>query len=209
VNRVQSKKDFWIFGCKIYFGHLNKVIQYAGGKLDRSGSGVLTGYFERDYGQYDQESEVDWVHGAAFAVRKNLFDKIGHFDPIYYPIYHDEIDLCYRARKSGYKVLYVPAAVAYHFENTSSERISKTAFYRIRNTLIFAFKYYPVLSLFLLPFLHAKSIANGLRTPKYKQMPKVRILSLINSYITATIWILRSLPLIMQDRYLERQQRNR
>jgi GT2 family glycosyltransferase len=200
TTKMVQEEDIGVIGCKIYVGSLNKVIQHAGGTLDPSGSGILIGYLEKDVGQYDEEKNVDWVHGAAFLVRKSVFKDVGMFDPIYYPIYHDEVDLCYRAKKFGYKIRYEPSAEVYHFEDIGSEKTFKTAFFRIRNTLIFACKYTSAIRLPLLPFLHVKIIINGLKSPKYHNMSKLKAIDLIIAYVKAFAWILESLPIIMEDR---------
>ena len=58
--------------------------------------------------------EVDWMYGAALIIRKSAVDEIGLFDEGYFYLYED-IDYCYRARKLGKKVIYVPQAEIIHF----------------------------------------------------------------------------------------------
>jgi GT2 family glycosyltransferase len=74
--------------------------------------------FVKDYTLEDwdhaQLREVDWMYGAAFIVRRTILDRVGLFDEAFFYLYED-IDLCFRVRKSGIKILYDPRAVVTHF----------------------------------------------------------------------------------------------
>lgn len=56
---------------------------------------------------------VGAVSGAAFAIRRTLFDTLGGFDPAFF-MYMEDTDLSLRARLAGYRCLFVPEAVVYH-----------------------------------------------------------------------------------------------
>ncbi len=63
-----------------------------------------------------------WVSGGSSIVKKNLFQKLGGFDPIYHPFYSEDLDLGYRAWKSGYTLLWEPKSqVEHHHESTMSK----------------------------------------------------------------------------------------
>lgn len=55
-----------------------------------------------------------FLSGGAMAFNKQIFNALGQFDLLYYPIYWEDTDLCYRAWKRGWKVLYEPKSVVYH-----------------------------------------------------------------------------------------------
>ncbi len=57
---------------------------------------------------------VDYVNGAVFAIRREVWQQNGRFDDDFYPGYFEESDYCYRARKNGYQVAYVPSVQATH-----------------------------------------------------------------------------------------------
>jgi GT2 family glycosyltransferase len=61
----------------------------------------------------DQPSEVSAVSGAAFALRRELFVKLGGFDETFFT-YMEDSDLSWRARQMGYRCIYTPEAVIYH-----------------------------------------------------------------------------------------------
>jgi GT2 family glycosyltransferase len=145
IDTLDRDERIGVVGSKLLFPD-GITIQHAGGYLlQPSGQGKHRGLMERDYGQYDEEVEAIYVTGAAFAVKRTLFDQIGQFDELFYPAYYEDVDLCFRARIAGYKVIYQPKAVAIHHESTSLGQQS-TAFYNSYhlNRLRFALKHLPI-----------------------------------------------------------------
>jgi GT2 family glycosyltransferase len=77
--------------------------------------------------------EVFGVCGAAFLIRRSLFEALGGFDERFFMIYED-VDLSFRARLRGARVLYAPAATVEHAGSASIGRVSPNAvFYGQRN----------------------------------------------------------------------------
>ena len=66
--------------------------------------------------------EVDWVSGACLMARRSLFDAIGLLDEGYF-MYIEDVDLCQRAHRAGYKVVYYPEASVVHHIGGSSRSI--------------------------------------------------------------------------------------
>lgn len=62
---------------------------------------------------------TDWVMGTGFLVRKSVFDSIGGMDEDYF-LYMEDVDLCARVWKSGYRVVCVPGATLVHDHQRSS-----------------------------------------------------------------------------------------
>ena len=62
---------------------------------------------------FAQPCEVTAVSGAAFAMRRDLFERLGGFDDTFF-LYVEDTDLSWRARLAGYRCLYVPSSVVYH-----------------------------------------------------------------------------------------------
>ena len=73
-------------------------------------------FSQRHYSGYDTLRSVDWVTGAFLWVRRELFTAIGGWDSDI-PMYYEDTDLCYRAQKAGYKILYVPQPIVFHFHS--------------------------------------------------------------------------------------------
>lgn len=127
---------------KILAYHDKAKFEYAGaagGWLDNLGypfcRGRIFSVTETDKGQYDDLQEVFWATGAAFLVRSNLFRQLGGFDGDYFA-HSEEIDLCWRIKRAGYKVMARPRSVVYHVGGgTLSYNTPRKAFLNFRNSL--------------------------------------------------------------------------
>ncbi|HZT65596.1 MAG TPA: glycosyltransferase family 2 protein [Acidimicrobiales bacterium] len=68
-----------------------------------------------------QPAEVDWVSGACFLARRVALDELGGFDESYF-MYSEDVDLCWRAWKAGWRIAYEPAATVVHVQGVSADR---------------------------------------------------------------------------------------
>jgi GT2 family glycosyltransferase len=68
--------------------------------------------------------EVDSVIGACMIVRREAMAQVGPLDEDYF-LFLEETDWCYRMRKAGWKVYYVPQAEVLHFQGKSAEIVKK------------------------------------------------------------------------------------
>lgn len=88
-----------------------------GGSLWYAGGGVnfLTGTVRQSRSPRDagRERAVGFFPGAAFAVGHDAWREVGGFDPAYF-LYNEDVDLCLRLRRRGYRLLFAPAMVAVH-----------------------------------------------------------------------------------------------
>lgn len=65
--------------------------------------------------------EVDWVSGACLMVRKNVIEEIGPLDEKFF-MYWEDVDLCFRIKQKGWKVICDPEAIVIHYEGKSTRR---------------------------------------------------------------------------------------
>ena len=89
----------------------------AGGYLDAFGYPFCRGRIfwtvEEDTGQYDDPVDIFWASGSAFAVRRSLFVQAHLFDSDFFA-HMEEIDICWRLQRMGYRIRSVPSSVVYH-----------------------------------------------------------------------------------------------
>ncbi|MCL5072454.1 MAG: glycosyltransferase family 2 protein, partial [Actinobacteria bacterium] len=138
---VAESQNAGISGPKILFED-RKTIWYAGGIMDMDNVlGSHRGVDEKDDGQYDTIEETEFVTGGAMFVKREVFEKVGIFDDKYF-MYLEDSDLCLRAKKMGYKILYNPKAVVFH-ENAKSAGLGSALqdYFITRNRMYFASKF--------------------------------------------------------------------
>lgn len=89
----------------------------AGGFIDRNGYPFCRGRIfeitETDTHQYDDEREVFWATGCCMMIRSSAFREAGGFDESLFA-HMEEIDLCWRLRRTGWRIGYTSRAVVYH-----------------------------------------------------------------------------------------------
>ena len=94
-----------------------KTIDSKGLFLGRNRKPVERGYGKIDKGQYEEPGYVFGTSGACAFLRKSMLkelkDEHGYFDERF-GMYYEDLDLCWRAQKKGWKTYYNPKAIAYH-----------------------------------------------------------------------------------------------
>ena len=65
--------------------------------------------------------DAEFLVGAVLLVRRQTLDELGGFDPSFF-MFNEEVDLCYRARKAGWRVVFVPDAEFVHLGGASTEQ---------------------------------------------------------------------------------------
>ena len=66
-----------------------------------------------------------WISGGSSIIDIAVFRRLGGFDPIYSPFYSEDVDLGYRAWKSGYQCLYDPQSQVHHYHASTNNRFSR------------------------------------------------------------------------------------
>ncbi len=61
----------------------------------------------------DQPHEVDWISGSCFLIRRKAYEEVGGFDEDYF-MYAEDVDLCWRLGRAGWRVGYEPAGRVVH-----------------------------------------------------------------------------------------------
>lgn len=169
------------------------------GKTILRGRGIgkwRRGFLNHAAGKLDKDYTL-WASGGSSAFRKNTWDKLQGMDQLYDPFYWEDIDLSYRALKSGYRICFVKESVVKHEHDKGTiqttftpTQIKRTAY---RNQFIFVWKNVTdpgiLLShLFWLPYHMIKSAISG-----------------DWAFFIGFYWALLRLPTIMQKRSFANQ----
>jgi hypothetical protein len=203
VEMMQSDPSIAACQPKIKSFHDKSAFEHAGaagGYIDVFGypfcRGRLFSTVEKDTGQYEQVHEVFWASGAALCVRLELFKRFKGFDDMFFA-HMEEIDLCWRWKRAGYKIMYVPEATVYHVGGGSLPKENPGKIYlNFRNNLFMIFKNFEFYELLIkLPFrfflLDFLAMCNALRQKKWGEAGAI---------IRADISFLIALPVMFRKR---------
>jgi len=125
----------------------------SGGYIDNLGypfcRGRIFNEIEEDKGQYNDATEVFWATGACLIVRSSCFDEVGGLDEDFFA-HQEEIDLCWRLKNKGYKIMVQPESVVYHVGGgTLNAGATLKTHLNFRNNLKMLFKNLTLPSLFI------------------------------------------------------------
>ncbi len=149
----EAESDPSIAACQPKLRMLNNpsFFEYngaCGGMLDLCGvpftRGRLFDRTEEDFGQYDRTVDVFWASGAAMFLRLRAVEEVGYLDDLFH-FQMEEIDLSWRLRMRGYRVVSVPSSIVYHLGGATP--VPRTSFLKHRNNLLTLAKNYSLPSL--------------------------------------------------------------
>lgn len=131
------------FNKKSYFEYAGA----AGGFIDKYGypfcRGRILETIEEDKAQYNDTREVFWASGACLFVRAEYYHQMEGFDEDFFA-HMEEIDLCWRLKNYGYKIMYCADSTVYHVGGGTLNKTSpKKTFLNFRNNLILLCKNHP------------------------------------------------------------------
>jgi GT2 family glycosyltransferase len=147
IGWLESNPDYAAVQPKILSWQDRKTFDYAGaggGFLDVLGypycRGRIWDTLEQDHGQYDDTVQVDWASGACLVIRAVDFFSQEGFDAHFFA-HMEEIDLCWRLRRSGKKIGYLGSVTVFHQGGATLDRYSPNKLYlNIRNNLSMLYK---------------------------------------------------------------------
>lgn len=147
-----SSPDIGICTCKMKriteTGNKLNEIDSVGGDIDIYGFPSARGINQPDKGQLDNVCEVFFSFGGAMLIKKSVVETVRGYDPSFFTL-ADDIDLSWRVRLAGYRVMVQPSAVLYHRASATLGRWTraKRRFVSERNTLRTLLKNYSLGSL--------------------------------------------------------------
>ncbi|MDZ7339509.1 MAG: glycosyltransferase family 2 protein [candidate division KSB1 bacterium] len=142
VEEAESDPSIGVVGPKMYFLNPPDMV-FAAGSLVKWAEGTLDhrGIWKResDCGPLYANSpeDVDFIVGCGVLFRREVLEEIGLLDNRYYLNFED-VDICIRAQRAGYRVRYTPHAVLYHkVSATLGQASPQNTYYMTRNGLLF------------------------------------------------------------------------
>ena len=91
-------------------------------------------YRRRGWG-HDTRRDVDQPMASAFALRREALDEVGLFDENF-PLYFNDVDLCYRLRQAGWRIVFEPAAKVAHVHGASTWQVRPRAIFDSHRSLM-------------------------------------------------------------------------
>ncbi|GEM_PF-603590 len=134
LNNDTEPTAHWLDELIFTFEQFDKVglagakLLYPDGKLQEAGGIVWGNGNPWNYGRggnpheprFSYTRQADYLSGAAIMLTSSLWNEIGGFSEEYCPAYFEDTDLAFKVRAAGYKTLFAPLSVVYHFEGVSS-----------------------------------------------------------------------------------------
>lgn len=150
IQHFEEDSDLACCQPKIIDQKENSRFEYAGasgGYIDYMGfpfcRGRIFNELEEDKGQYNDPTPIFWATGACMLVRKDVFWKAGALDDSYFA-HMEEIDLCWRMQRLGYKIMVYPESTVYHVGGGTLQKISpRKTYLNFRNNLTSMIKHLP------------------------------------------------------------------
>jgi len=160
--------------------------------LDRYG-------FAYSYAPQENPWKVFFAEGMAFAIRRDVFEKIGGFDEYYFMEY-DDMDLCWRVRLAGYQVYFDPKSIVYHARGgtvggTYFKRKIRNIVQYVRNHYVTLIKNYELKNL-----IPALFIVSAMQFTKISYFIVKREFKLANATIRGMVEVIKDFRLILEKR---------
>ena len=150
LNYMSENKD--VAACQPKILSYNKRTHFehagaAGGFIDKYGfpfcRGRILGIAEEDNGQYDDICDIFWATGACMVIRSEIFWKVGGLDDDFFA-HMEEIDMCWRIKSRGYRIVCVPESKVYHIGGgTLNVESPYKTYLNFRNNLLMLYKNLP------------------------------------------------------------------
>lgn len=83
----------------------------------------LFGKYNLTYLDENDTYEVDAIVGAFMLIKKDVYEKVKGFDEDYF-MYGEDLDLCFRIKKAGYRIIYFPETSIIHYKGESTKKSS-------------------------------------------------------------------------------------
>ena len=170
----------------------------AGGFIDFFGypfcRGRILSSIEKDMGQYNTDAELFWASGACMLVRASAYFEAGELDRDFFA-HMEEIDLCWRFKRMGYKIMFCSKSLVYHVGGgTLPNNNPRKLYLNYRNNLFLLCKNQPGHELlFILPI---RILMDWLSALSYLTSSVAFFKSVLHAHLS----FLKALPVLVAKR---------
>ncbi len=141
VEALRRYPDAGMAASKILLFERRDTLHSAGDAFGTDGIPINRGVWQKDEGQFDDDTYIFGGCGGAVAYRRAMLEDIGFFDEDYF-MYLEDVDLNWRAQIAGYRAVFAPKAIVYHHLSASGGGVI-ASYYTGRNTIFMLVKNLP------------------------------------------------------------------
>ena len=155
LNNDTVVNKYWLIKLIKVMDEFDKVaavgskILLLNGKIQSTGHVEFPNYYwgdrgfqEEDIHQYDKVEMVKSISNCSALYRKKALIEAGGFDEDFV-MYMEDVDLAFRLRKKGWRILYAPESRVFHKLHGSGQSEAEIKFHSEKNRLLFIVKYFP------------------------------------------------------------------
>jgi GT2 family glycosyltransferase len=153
LDNLKKLSDVGVYSCKLL--NADKTVQASGGHFPTFGNvfawqffiddlpfiGSLIPSFHPQLSSYNRNRQMDWITGAFMIIPKDVYDQVDGFDENIF-MYTEEMELCFRLRKLGYKTVYQISPSIIHLGGASGGSVFALTS-EIKNMIYFWKKHKP------------------------------------------------------------------
>lgn len=190
INLMESNTDISACQPKILDFNNRDNFEYAGasgGFIDFFGypfcRGRIFNTIESDSNQYNDSTEIFWASGACIFIRNSDYWLVNGFDDDFFA-HQEEIDLCWRLKNKGKKIMVVPESKVFHVGGGTLNSTSPFKTYlNFRNNLYMLFKNLPLIWLIIV--IPSRLLLDGIAALSLinKPEPHKHIFSVLKAHI--------------------------
>ena len=147
IDLMRDDKSIAACQPKIRSFQQKEIFEHAGasgGFIDYLGypfcRGRVYNNLENDEEQYNEAREIFWATGACMFIRSKVFHEMHGFDTDFFA-HMEEIDLCWRMKRAGYKIMVEPKSIVYHVGGGTLPKTNpRKTYFNFRNNLMMLHK---------------------------------------------------------------------
>lgn len=106
VNFLEKNVDVGVLGGKVFYKDEPKKLSHSACDFNLYSGEIKSGLAKGD--------KIKWLQSCSIMIPSTIFNSIGLFDEGFYPLYFDDFDFCLRAKKAGFKIIYLKDAIFWH-----------------------------------------------------------------------------------------------